>query len=386
MSKPVILIVQDYYLPAYKGGGSLRTVVNIVNRLHDQFDFHVLARDRDVGDDEPLPGVEERWMQREGCKVKYLPPARITPWGLARAIRDVDYELIYANSFFSQMTVWLLVLRWFGRLPRRTPFVLAPRGELGAGALAGKRAKKTVFMRLAQAIGLYGGVIWHASSEREREETLRWFDGPVKIAADLPAPPPDRNGLRPPEKRSGSARFVFLSRLARKKNLSYALELLRGAEGEVTFDIYGTAEDPAYLRECEELMARLPDNVRCTYHGPVPYEKVHETFATSHVFFFPTLNENFGHVILEALLVGLPLLISNETFWVGLAQRDVGYDLPLGDDDAFVACLNRFTQMGPDEYLRLSENAVALARSYLHDPAPAEAQARLFREVLEGRD
>ncbi len=58
MGKPKILVIQDYFLPAYKGGGSLRTVVNIIDRLFSDFDFDVICRDRDQGDIALFGGLE----------------------------------------------------------------------------------------------------------------------------------------------------------------------------------------------------------------------------------------------------------------------------------------------------------------------------------------
>ncbi len=382
MSKPRILVVQDYFLPAYKGGGSLRTVVNIIDRLSADFEFDVLARDRDQGDTEPFPDLSDGWIEREGCRVRYLPPHRINPSGLRRAAAESDYELIYFNSFFSRFTVWLLTLRRFGMLPDR-PVLLAPRGELAANTLRLKRRKKAIFIMLARLLGLYRGITWHASSESEREEILRLFDGPVAIGADLPARPPDPDALpRPPVKRPGELRIVFLSRLARKKNLARAIELAGRARGDIVFDIYGTAEDPAYLAECEALIRRLPSNVQCRYRGPIPYEEVHHTLAGYHVFLFPTLNENFGHVILEALLARLPVVLSDQTFWRDLEAKRAGFDLPLTDDAGFDAALRTFVEMDQTRYDELSRGALALAHAYLNDPQPAADQREMFRHCL----
>ncbi len=210
------------------------------------------------------------------------------------------------------------------------------------------------------------------------------FDEPVEIAADLPAPPPDPRTLpAPPPKRPGELRMVFLSRLARKKNLARAIALAGRASGDIVFDIYGTAEDPAYLAECRALIEQLPANVRCTYHGPIPYEQVHATLAKYHVFLFPTLNENFGHVILEALLARLPLVISDQTFWRGLEARGAGYDLPLQDDAAFDAAIRAFVEMDQHRYDTFSANALKLAHGYLGDPRPADRTRALFLRCLE---
>ena len=381
MNKPRILVVQDYFLPGYKGGGSLRTVVNIVDRLAGDFAFDILARDRDQGDAEPFPDLEDGWMRREHCRVRYVPPNRITPGRLRRTAAESDCELIYFNSFFSKFTVWLLSLRRLGLL-RRWPVLLAPRGELAANALALKGRKKSIYIRLARLLGLYRGITWHASSESERAEILRFFHEPVEIAADLPATPPPDALPAPPPKRRGELRMVFLSRLARKKNLARAIELAGRAGGEIVFDIYGTAEDPAYLAECNALIERLPPNVRCTYRGPVPYERVHQTLAKYHVFLFPTLNENFGHVILEALLARLPLVLSDQTFWRGLEAKGAGFDLPLSDDVGFDAAIRRFVEMDQDRYDEMSSNALKLAHAYLNDPGPVDDTRNMFLRCL----
>ena len=136
MGKPKILVIQDYFLPAYKGGGSLRTVVNIIDRLFSDFDFDVICRDRDQGDSAPFGGLEPGWTRHEHCRVRYLPPSEIRPRGLRAAAAESDYALLYLNSFFSKFTVYLLLLRRLGRLPDR-PVVLAP--PLGRRLLAGLR-------------------------------------------------------------------------------------------------------------------------------------------------------------------------------------------------------------------------------------------------------
>lgn len=52
------------------------------------------------------------------------------------------------------------------------------------------------------------------------------------------------------------------------------------------------------------------------------------------MFFLPTLCESYGHVIPEALSVGLPVVMSDRKPWRGLAEKGVGYDGPI-DEPAF---------------------------------------------------
>jgi glycosyltransferase involved in cell wall biosynthesis len=382
MKKPLVLLVQDYFLPGFKGGGTLRSAVNIVDRLGDEFRFAVLTRDRDLTDRAPYDNLKPGWNERGNCQVLYLSPSQITPWGIERAVRGVDYDLLYLNSFLSTLTVFLLLLRRLRRLPPR-PVVLAPNGELGAGALSIKAGKKAAYIGLVRRLALLRGAIWRASTASEQEEIGRHFDGPIEIAEELPTRP---SAAAPaptlPVKSPGTARFVFLSRISRKKNLARAIELVGSLDGDVVFDIYGPLEDAEYWQECLALMDSLPANVRCAFRGQIPHDAVEPTLSGYHFFLLPTLHENFGHVILEAMTVGLPPIVSDETPWVGLQEKGAGFDLPLADLDGFRNCLRRCVDMTHKEHRRMSERATAHAATITSDTTRVDHARLLFRRAL----
>jgi glycosyltransferase involved in cell wall biosynthesis len=382
MKKPVILVVMDYYLPAYKAGGPVRSISNMVELLAGEFDFFIVARDRDCDDSEPFPGIDtDRWLERDGCRVRYVRG----PGSLRNALKNLDPDLIYLNSFFSTFAIATLALRRLG-LIRRAPVLLAPRGELSPRALGLKKTKKRCFLAAARLAGLHRGVVWQASSAMEREEIARYSAGRVGVTPNIPArvEVDEADLRRKPSKRAGSARFVFLSRLARKKNLAFALRLLKEVEGRVVFDVYGTPEDRDYVERCAGLMDELPDDVAARFLGPVPPDRVHETLLGYHFFLFPTLNENFGHVILEALLAGLPVITSDQTYWRNLEHSAAGWDIDLDDRDEFLRRLRQCIALDGPEYERMSRSAQALATAYLKDPRAVEATRRLLHETAAG--
>ena len=49
--------------------------------------------------------------------------------------------------------------------------LLAPRGMLGHGALAIKKKKKEAFLILANALGLYDGIDWHAQHLKKKKKS-----------------------------------------------------------------------------------------------------------------------------------------------------------------------------------------------------------------------
>jgi len=299
-------------------------------------------------------------------------------------LRETSHDVVYLNSFWSPaFTIPTLLLRRLGRTPR-VPTVLAPRGEFSRGALQLSPTKKQAYLLFARGIGLYRGINWHASSEKERADILR----------SLPATDPDRIHIVPPvppaaaagavrdgdatPKRKGELNLVFLSRIAPMKNLEGALEALMNVAGKVEFHIYGPREDPAYWSECERVMNKLPANVRTEVHGHVDAGEVRATLAAHDVLLLPTRGENFGHVILESLLSGCPVLISDRTPWRGLESQGVGWDLPLEDLSRLQQAVQRLVDMGPEQHAELSRAARRYGVAYVNDEEILERNRALF--------
>jgi glycosyltransferase involved in cell wall biosynthesis len=381
--RPRIATLADYYLPGFKAGGALRTLAHMAAQLGDDLDFRVVTRDRDMGDAAPYPGLPRgAWTETAGARVRYLAPDERSAGSMARAIGEARPDVVYLNSAFSPaFTLLPLLLRAARRLPR-VPFVVAPRGELSEGALAQKRAKKVAFLRMARAARLYRGVLWQASSELEAAEVRRWFGGGARVfvAPDVRERP--AAALPPAAKRAGELRVVFLSRIAAKKNLAGALEMLRGVQGDVRFAIHGPVDDAAHWEACRRVMETLPPNVRVEHAGPLEPAAIPGALASHHLFFFPTLGENFGHVILEALLAGLPVLTSDRTPWTGLEAADAGWTLPLEAPERFVQVLRRYVEMTGDEHARRSAAARAFGEAAARDDGVLEANRELFRRAI----
>ena len=125
--KPVILIICDYYLPGFESGGALRTLVNMVDRLGDRFDFRIVTRDHDGPlDRTPYTNVKiGEWNRVGNADVFYLSRDHIHGKRLTELIVEVTPDAIYLNSFFSRLTVLVLKLRKLRRI-KPLPVILAP--------------------------------------------------------------------------------------------------------------------------------------------------------------------------------------------------------------------------------------------------------------------
>ncbi len=388
MRKRIVLVVVGHYLPGFKAGGPVRTLVNLVSWLGDEFDFRILTRDRDLGDRQPFHDiVAGTWREWGGAWVMHLSPSQLNPFAWAKLLSRLDYDVLYLNSFFDTLSVQSVIVRRLGLVQRR-PVVLAPRGEFSQGALSLKAPKKRLYIALATAISLYQGVRWQASSELEARDILRALapgaanSEAIRIVPNLPSRL-TANGEAPrhPAKVAGRAQVVFIARIARMKNLAFALRVLSQAQGELDFNIYGPDEDAAYWQECQALIQQLPANVRTRYHGPIPSHHIPGVLAEAHLFFLPTLGENFGHAIFEALSAGCPVLISDRTPWRDLARHNAGWDVSPERPDEFTSRLNALVAMPQEAWERWSDGARQLALAYSGRSANLEANRRLFTET-----
>lgn len=146
----------------------------------------------------------------------------------------------------------------------------------------------------------------------------------------------------------------------------------------VDLDIWGPIDDEGYWRQCLRAISGVPPHVRIVYRGAVPHEGVASTLSGYDVFLLPTLGENFGHVIFEALACGLPCVISDRTPWRNLRQAGVGADLPLEGEDAFVRVLEEYAVLDGDARARVRRTCRAFAERWHAANTNLDAYRRMF--------
>jgi glycosyltransferase involved in cell wall biosynthesis len=386
-----ILAFLDWYLPGYKAGGPVRTVANMVAQLAGELDFWIATRDRDLGDVRPYQGVRRgTWAHVDGARVLYLGPRDVGLRGIARVCRSTPHDAVYLNSFFSRLTVAYLLARRVSAVPR-VPVVLAPRGELAPAALGLRARRKRLYLRAAARLGLLRGLRWQASAEHERadiEAILRERSAlrdaaDVVIAPDLVAKGLAERGARSP-KIAGRARFLFLSRISPMKNLHTAIRLVGGLRGDVSLHVHGPVSDPAYWAECERERERLPSNVAYQYRGVASPDDVVAVMRRYDFFLLPTLGENFGHVVAEALGAGTPAVLSERTSWSWIAERNAGWCVPLGDEARWLEVLQGCVDMGPERHAAMCAAAEAAGDELSAASGPMQMNRQLFRWARDG--
>lgn len=385
-----VLVFCDYYLPGYKSGGGMRTVVNMVDRLKNRFEFYIITRDYDGKlDRRQYQTVKiNQWNSIRDSKVFYVSKDNLKLSKIRKLLLDIKPDVIYSNSYFATFTVYLLILKKLNII-QKVNVILAPCGELSVGALRLNTKKKKAFIKTAKFFNLYRNVIWKASSELEKNEIqkVKVSDGTIFVAPDM-LPRAIFEDYQPslkPCKKSGEVKMVFLSRFMKKKNFKWLLENLSGIKEKLVIDIYGPLEDAEYWEKCKKIIKSLPANINIEAKGSVPHEQVLPTLVKYHFFIMPTLGENFGHIFLEALAAGCPLIISDQTPWLKLEEKGVGWDLSLEKPEDWRDKLNYCIGLSQASYCQLSNNARQFAVKVIDDKKIEEDTLKVLNYGLESR-
>jgi glycosyltransferase involved in cell wall biosynthesis len=377
-----ILSFIDWYLPGYRAGGTLKAFANQIAQLEGVYNFKIITRDTDYCETTPYEGVQSNAWTRltENSEVYYLSGDAVGFKNMKKLVRETDYDAVYVHGIYS---FWFSILPvYLTKKAKASPIVVCAHGMLGRHALDVKNKKKQLFLELAKLFGLYTNVIFHAANAAEAQDVKNALGkkARVVVAEELPmkADLSKRDGIT---KMEGKLRMCSFARISPEKNTKYALEVLMHCKDhEVIYDIYGPVYNENYWQECQQVIAKLPSNIKVKYKGSLPGDQVFERLKEYHVMFMPTTGENFGHVILESLMAARPVIISNNTPWRDLPGKNAGYDLPLVNKQAFAEAVEHFAGMAQQEYDDFSLGALEHARAFIANNDILQQNINLFRD------
>jgi glycosyltransferase involved in cell wall biosynthesis len=310
-----ILIFSDYFYPGSGGAGPAKSICNFINDNKGFLNCHVITRSWDIN------------------KKKY------TEKQLISAIKNFFFNCIYVNNYFNYLIFVFIIFKrnynsiiflnsffsfYFTFIPLilnkiffgRKKIFLAPRGELFTDLINKKYFIKRFYILIFKLLKLDNNLIFTASNNFEYEAIEKIFcKNNIIILSDgfdITNYTYNTNKI----KIKNELKLIFISRINVKKNLLFAVKLLRNINANIKFDIYGLNEDPSYLDACLKITNNSSGTVTFNYLGELSPNDVPEKLAKYDLMILPTLGENFGHVISESLLSNTPVLISDKTPWL----------------------------------------------------------------------
>jgi glycosyltransferase involved in cell wall biosynthesis len=207
---------------------------------------------------------------------------------------------------------------------RRTgvPYVIQPHGSLDPYDLRKHALLKRFYGPVVVRRLLSGssGVI--VTTDRERSCLITYGTQPRVDVVPLPVAGPSEPGhgsrFRDRFGIGADAQVVlFLSRLDRKKGLERLLTAtarLRAERPHVVLVVVGAGDDPAYEAGLRRQADQLELGDGALWTGLLTGADKWDAFAGSDVFTLPSDYENFGIVVVEALLASVPAVISSGVY------------------------------------------------------------------------
>ncbi len=344
MLKKKLLICIDWFDPAYKAGGPIRSIVNMAGHLAGIYDIYIYTSDRDLNAAMPLENiVAGKWCKHDsGAHVFYASPMNMGKTFIGKMLTELDPECIYLNSVFSRnFTIDIIMAHRI--VHSRAKLVLAARGMLKPSALSTKWVKKKLFLFLAKISGIHRSIQFHVTNEAEAAEVRAVFgNSAITVANNFPAAI-----LQEPvylKKTPGSIDLILVGRIHPIKNIDFILSILKDIPGPVQLDIIGVLEDNVYWQQCQSIISVLPSDKAIRLLGDMPHHLLADALSRYHLFVLPTKGENFGHAIAEALSIGRPVLISDQTPWKDLNFYRAGWDCSLLSPEEFRVALTEALQ------------------------------------------
>lgn len=376
-NNPSILIFIDWFTPGFKAGGPIKSVANIVNALHNNFNFYIITSDRDIDDNQPYPNIElNKWLQKEQYHIAYLSEGERKKF-ITNTLIQQNFDTYYFNSLYSKPYT-LEPFQLVKKLKSNPNVIIAPRGMLGKGALKIKPLKKKIFLALTKTTGFFKNVTWHATDTEEIEDIQLAFGKKATIYQS-----PNIAILTIKEKiipkNANELNLVFFSRISPKKNLFYALNILKNfTDKNINLAIYGAIEDENYWSKCQNFTQE--HNIKAQYISSINPTNVQDILSNYHFLLFPTLHENYGHVIAESLTAGCGLIISNNTPWQHLNRIKVGWEINLDDKQTFIDAIEACYQMNQEEYNLYRNNSYKFILDETNKQNAIELTKKMFEQ------
>lgn len=358
-----VLIYNGYYYPSRNCGGPITSIENIVNACCNEFEFYIICYNHDFNSSEPFDISVNEWHKTGNANVMYVKPGYLD-FSLSRTrelFNDLKPDIVWFSGVLTPNNKIVTVLN---ARKMNISVLFSPRGEVSVDRVKIKAYKKIPYLYMLKLTRMYKGCFFHGTSDDEEAGIKKYFNPDAehffKVANIAIMQQPDVVELR---KKQGELRLFFFSRIHEVKNLLFAIRAVNQCKCNITFDIYGPIERKEYWEKCEDEIKKSPENIKINYAGIIHHEDMSNIIQSYDAFLFPTINENYGHVIAESLANSRPVILSNGTTpWDDLDGR-AGYAVDLDDMSGFVSKIEYYAGLDEEQF----KNVITETKKYFID-------------------
>ena len=236
-----------------------------------------------------------------------------------------DYDLFHCNG------LWMGVNHDTCRIARRRrlPYIISPHGMLYPAAFKHHAWKKTVLRAMWYNRDILQATCLHATCTQELVHCRSFgYRGPVAVIPNPVTIPKEADWKEEAAGESDCRRIGFLGRLhpiKKVENLLYAIALLAPEErSKMRLTIMGSGAS-GYERFLQSEVHRLGIEGEVEFAGFVEGGEKFRMLSALSALMVPSVQENFGMIVPEALVCGTPVYASLGTPWSVLETEHCGW-------------------------------------------------------------
>lgn len=401
--KLTIVHVTPSYKPAYCYGGPILSVARLCEAtITGPYGLNCLVfttnangeKELTLRGENSIDGVPVFFYPRVTRDHTHFSPALLL--GLHRYLRKARLQgqpiIMHIHSWWNLVAILSAILT----LLHRIPLIISPRGMITNYT----RTFRNTFMKrmLHLTIGQYllKKAVLHATTSLEaRDIHLNCNRNKIKVipnlltTAALECPDEEQETSNLPsyiddqqvtDPLYPDLRLLFLSRIDQKKGLELLIHALSTLTFPWTLTIAGSGS-VKYIRHLKQLAGSLKISGNIRWVGQIANDAKYNLMARHDLLVLPSSSENFGNVVLESLLVGTAVLISDQ---VGLAayvsKRDLGWvcRTTIADVAATLICI----QMDLPKRLKIRKDGAQQIRSDYSTASIMADYRKLYEDVF----
>ena len=291
----------------------------------------------------------------------------------------MSFDVVHIHS------IWLYHSLVASRLciKHKVPYVLSPHGMLDAWSMSQKALKKKLYFRFIESTTVRGAAAIHCTLDNEvlssgiTRFNTNVFTVPLCVEEEF------FNNDISAERRQ--KQILFLGRLHYKKQPDLAIEAIAALSEEdphIKLVIAGDG-DKEYVDALQGLVRERNIWGRVDFVGNVSGAEKVKLFLESDVFVLPSLQENFGIAVLEAMAAGCIPVVSDE-----VALSDVIHAIDKGlvcwpQIDSFTDALEYALDIRNKATMRRAIQDVA--QKYFSQEGVGSAFYEMYKSMTESR-
>jgi glycosyltransferase involved in cell wall biosynthesis len=345
----IVFITIPWFAPAYKAGGPIQSIVNLVSNYTNDVTYKIFCSNKDL-DETVLDKVKtDTWVKFNNCAEVFY-TSNFNKKLLHSEVEKSNPDLIFIIGIFSWQYNILPMLMTFKKRK-----ILSVRGMLHPGALSQKSVKKNIFIKTLKLFNITDNLIFHATDNEEESHIQNIFGqkSKIKIASNFGK---QVNRISKIEKEIGFLKIITVALISPMKNYLLVLQALKKCSTNIEYTICGAVKDASYWQLCLNEIDTMPSNIKVNYIGEVLPTAVEKYLLNNHVFIMPSKSENFGHAIYEALSAKIPVITSNFTPWINLQESHAGINVET-ELESIKSAINLFANMDNNTFQKYSDSA-----------------------------